>query len=219
MTTSLAGRETSTSECDKLENSDQGYRIIGFVRDPANRIYSSYEEAIARKLNEVDSIPQHLRRFVDGLPNYKAYEKLFSQPHLLTQRFEQFLDDWDGRDLFDNHLSLQVPLMAHHSGITRNFTWLGEVGKLDADWKTAASLLTFPSPDVIHGRSFPRRMNTSTVTARAKRRICKLLALDFCCLNFPFPSQCLEGDAEALGCAWKQLPEFGKTLIIPVGGP
>lgn len=218
MTASLAGRETTTKECDKLAE-EEDYRVIGFVRDPSKRIYSSYEEAIARKLNDVESIPKHFNRFVEGLPNYKAYEKLFSQPHLLTARFEQFLDDWDGKELFDNHLSLQSPLLAYPSGLTRQFIWLGEVGNLDADWKEVSSLLGFPSPTVIHGRSFPRRMNISLVTPHAKRRMCHLLALDYCCLNFPFPPECVVEGEETLGCEWKTFPEHaGKTLIVPVGG-
>ena len=136
-------------------------------------------------------------------------------------------DGWD----CDVRICLQSPLLSNFkSGFSRPIFWLGEVNKdMDQQWAEGASTLGMPGPDkILRGRSYPRRMNTSGISVFAKRRICHIRVVDFCCLNFPFPPECLpealgEGH-EALGCRWDtdpgssdKRPAHIDKFIVPVG--
>jgi hypothetical protein len=63
-----------------------------------------------------------------------------------------------------------------------------------------------PDDGLVHGRKSPRRFDTSLVQDATKRKICKILMLDYCCLNFELPDVCKnfvndEEDIGALSCA------------------
>lgn len=44
----------------------------------------------------------------------------------------------------------------------------------------------------VNARSAPRRFNPSLVSLETKRRICRLSAIDYCCLNLELPPECEE---------------------------
>lgn len=48
----------------------------------------------------------------EGIPEYKAYEKLFLSPEL-TRRFEAFVNKWDARNAFDDHIRMQTPTLSN----------------------------------------------------------------------------------------------------------
>lgn len=96
----------------KVCHSRKGNKDFTFVRDPLTRIFSQYEEMIARSLNNRQVIPKKFQQFIDGYENYKDYERDFKTPEDLTRRFETFFDDWDYTTVWDVHLSLQVPLLS-----------------------------------------------------------------------------------------------------------
>ena len=49
---------------------------------------------------------------------------------------------------------------------------------------------TLPEYGRFSARTVPRRFNTSFVSIETKRRICKLSAIDYCCLNMELGSEC-----------------------------
>eukprot|EP01062_Namystynia_karyoxenos_P024962 TRINITY_DN1977_c0_g6_i1.p1 TRINITY_DN1977_c0_g6~~TRINITY_DN1977_c0_g6_i1.p1 ORF type:complete len:439 (+),score=129.73 TRINITY_DN1977_c0_g6_i1:69-1385(+) len=221
--------------------------VAAMVRDPFARFLSQYEEMIARSWDGdyktgLLKVPEGLH-FRDGLHSYKEYSSRFDTPEgraELTRRFETFVHEWDWRQVFDPHLVLQVPCFswrrppyetfpaAHISTPTREGT---------------ASLLKFllqhsdpPSqgkgtsadgkpPDWlmrVGGRSFSRRMNTSAISPEAARKICRIAAIDFCCLDFPLPPLCVSApEAGRVSCEWvrppaeRELPSEPRLLIEP----
>lgn len=111
----------------------------------------------------------------------------------LTRRFEQFVNDYSGIDPFDVHLSLQVPfLVAAETGKPLPISMLYNASNADTEWLNIAQDhdLEVSEEALVHGRKTPRRINMSLVTDATKRKICKKLMLDYCCLNIELPEVC-----------------------------
>ena len=128
-----------------------------------------------------------------GVADYKAYEKLFNTPETV-RRFEAFVHLWDGRTLFNDHIRLQAPVLADvHTGAPHPLDYIGLTSEMVEAWDGIGALV---GKSVDHrlssmrGRTFPRRFNTSLVSEETQRRICRLAALDYCCLNFALPEAC-----------------------------
>jgi len=200
----LKAEEKHTHVCDAMSND---YLRISFVREPLNRFWASYEEMIARNLNYRENIPEQFRGFISDLPSYQAYDKLFPQPHLLVKHCEQFVDEWDGKTVFDNHLHLQAPLLMKPDGTPRNISYLGNVPKVQESWDEMHKLYNTPQLKAIRGRSYPRRMDIKLVSKAHTNRICQLAAIDYCCLNFRLPPEC---DTSGVMCKWDE-----KKRIVP----
>ena len=67
--------------------------------------------------------------------------------------------------------------------------------------------VTIPDGEMTHGRKITRRFNVSKVSDTAKRKICKILALDYCCLNIPLPEVCRGKsgkDGDAIYCSMER---------------
>jgi hypothetical protein len=47
-----------------------------------------------------------------------------------------------------------------------------------------------PMDEMTHGRKISRRFNVSDVSIGTKKKICRLMALDYCCLNVELPMEC-----------------------------
>lgn len=47
---------------------------------------------------------------------------------------------------------------------------------------------------------YPRRFNVSAVKDATRRRICRLTALDYCCMNFVLPPVCRDEDFAGVFC-------------------
>ena len=86
------------------------------MRDPLTRFYAGYDEAFARVLTELSKgkkpVGDWLETVWRGIKDYKDYEKYFDTPETL-RRFEAFVNTWEGRTVFDDHLRLQSPILAH----------------------------------------------------------------------------------------------------------
>jgi hypothetical protein len=127
----------------------------------------------------------------------------------LTRRFEQFVADYDGRDPFDVHLSLQVPFLTiFGTGEPLPISMLYNASTADTDWLYISRQHEVDVPDdgLVHGRKSPRRFDISLVRDVTNRKICEILMLDYCCLNLELPNVCKqamneEGNIDALSCA------------------
>lgn len=60
------------------------------------------------------------------------------------------------------------------------------------DWEYIVSWYgrSLPRKGEFNARSVPRRVDTSLVSLEAKRRICHISAIDYCCLNMELPPEC-----------------------------
>merc|ERR1712087_663269 len=103
----------------------------------------------------------------------------------LTERFERFVADYSGLDPFDIHLNLQTGYLVFPTGEPFPLTVLYNATDAERGWQDVASSrgVHIPDGEMTHGRKITRRFNVSLVSNRTKRKICKLLALDYCCLN------------------------------------
>mmetsp|Transcript_859 Transcript_859/g.1678 ORF Transcript_859/g.1678 Transcript_859/m.1678 type:complete len:380 (+) Transcript_859:9-1148(+) len=220
----MTAESLGASETSCTSHQSQSKAQIAFVRNPITRFFAQYEEFTARRLDRKNTeIPQQYRSYLDGLPSYKAYDALFTQPQKLTERFERFLQLWDGREVFDVHLRKQTMYLSDDkTGYGLQLDYIGEVNRtMMSDWKRMSSLFGLPEVKEIHGRTYPRRMNTSSVNVEALRALCRITAVDFCCLNFLLPPAC-QGVVE---CKWvtpprphpRKLRKVIETVVHPEG--
>ena len=67
--------------------------------------------------------------------------------------------------------------------------------------------MEIPDREMTHGRKISRRFDPGMVSVATKRKICRILALDYCCLNIELPGECSsvgendDDDGEAVYCA------------------
>mmetsp|Transcript_24845 Transcript_24845/g.49508 ORF Transcript_24845/g.49508 Transcript_24845/m.49508 type:complete len:424 (-) Transcript_24845:3-1274(-) len=165
----------------------------------------------------------------EGLPTIGHFRKVYCPPDelsisplacndvpsiengTLAHRFERFVRDYDGREPFDVHMNLQVSNLVW--GVTGNplpVTKLYNATEADKGWLDIAHEKGVHIPDgqLTHGRRITRRFNVSKVSDATKRKICRLMALDYCCLNFELPEVCRTADDdEAVFCALDKIPK------------
>ena len=193
----------------------------------------------------------------ENLSSYHDYEDAFCPPTkrkhrrdciyaqsqengTLASRLERFVQDYNGRNIFDIHLALQVPLLSNvNDGRSLYITELHNTSNSESDWNTIAQRYigeetilqnakknikgdTKESGGVIQGRSYPRRFNKTLVSDLTERRICELVLLDYCCLNFPLPSVCSpsssggsDGSGNNLSCMMDYDNVHGRVRIQP----
>lgn len=141
----------------------------------------------------------------------------------LAHRFDQFVRDYSGLDPHDIHLNLQVTNLVFPSGEPMPITTLYNSTKAEKGWQEVAGRrgVNIPDGEMTHGRKITRRFNVSKVTDAAKRKICSILALDYCCLNIELPEVCRDdpdGFNDAVYCAMEQrdeeLMEFALTPLV-----
>ncbi|KAL7530859.1 hypothetical protein ACHAXR_007350 [Thalassiosira sp. AJA248-18] len=130
----------------------------------------------------------------------------------LAHRFEQFLRDYSGLDPFDIHLNLQISSLVFPTGEPLPMTTLYNSSEAEKGLQEVASErgVEIPDGDMTHGRKITRRFNVNKVSDATKRKICRILALDYCCLNIELPPLCREDEAggdETVYCAMEKRDE------------
>lgn len=145
----------------------------------------------------------------------------------LTRRFEQFVHDYEGTHPIDNHLRLQIAFLVYNSrsnGAPLPLSAIYNASDAHGGWATIAQEkgVIIATEEMTHGRKNPRRFNLSLVTDATKQRICKLMALDYCCLNMELPEVCRLGDEDnnAIFCTLEekdvmdQIGRLSSKLVI-----
>ncbi len=91
-----------------------------------------------------------------------------------------------------NSLTLQVTNLVFPNGQPFPVTTLYNATEAESGWQEIASHngVTIPSGEMKVGRKKTRRINMSLISNRTKRKICQILALDYCCLNIALPEVC-----------------------------
>ncbi len=249
----------------------ENYTLVSFVREPLDRFYSSFDEAMLRwgpwigDRDHAERMPRAAEHYAEnrhrldkfpylyeGIRTYEDYSRLFCRPGggrmggkapnddvrrrsaaaeesacdgvrnasaglTLAERFERFVRDYDGSDPFDSHLSCQVPYLADgRDGAPLPVSALYNASEADGGWRDIARDMGVEIPEgglrVVRGA--PRNFDLSKVTDRAKRKICRILALDYCCLNFELPEVCRVGEGEGVYCAVRKGRSGGRNEII-----
>jgi len=122
----------------------------------------------------------------------------------LLNRFEQFVNDYNGIEPFDIHLSMQVTNLIYDTGEPLPISTLYNASDAEKGWQEVARQhgVTIPDGELTHGRHQSRRFDVSKVSEATQHKICQILALDYCCLNFKLPKVC--GDV-GLYCSLEQM--------------
>mmetsp|Transcript_24600 Transcript_24600/g.59303 ORF Transcript_24600/g.59303 Transcript_24600/m.59303 type:complete len:479 (+) Transcript_24600:218-1654(+) len=165
----------------------------------------------------------------DGMSNLREYMRLFCPREILDDRgrkasvecntvpsiddgtltrlFERFVRDYDGHDPFDVHLSLQVPhLVDGRDGRPLPISRLYNASEAERGWQDIAEArgVTIPEDGLRMGRKITRRFNVDMVSDATKQKICRLMALDYCCLNIELPSVCRTDEGDGVYCAMEK---------------
>lgn len=125
----------------------------------------------------------------------------------LLERFERFVGDYNGLDPFDVHLGLQVVnLIDGRNGKPLPMSKLYNVSEAEKGWQELASQrdVTITTGGLKVARKASRKFDVAMVSNTTKQKICRLMALDYCCLNIKLPSICTEdqvGEDSAVYCA------------------
>ena len=107
-------------------------------------------------------------------------------------------------------LNLQISNLVFPTGEPFPITTLYNATEAEKGWQEVASQrgVKIPDGEMTHGRKITRRFNVSKVSNDTKRKICRILALDYCCLNIELPEVCREDDEdEAVYCAMERRNE------------
>ena len=207
---------TERGGCKHMDLS--AYFRFAILRNPVSRFFASYEEMFVRRLGKLDLIPKKFRAFMKPYEGfeYKQYSAMFDDPAgvtQLTRTFEEFMGLWDGNP-FDNHLSLQVPSLADPiTGRISGIDMVFDTHKMEESFGEIAKRVGAAEPRIIKGRAYPRRMNVSDISAEAWRQLCRIAAVDFCCLNYPLPAQCLE-PTPAVQCRYRSAGRGAADLLV-----
>ena len=140
----------------------------------------------------------------------------------LTQRFERFVQDYNG-DPFDVHLTLQVPhLLDGKTGHPLPVSTLYNASEAETGWRDLSNEkgVHIPLNGLEVARSRKRTFNMSLVSNATKQKICRLMALDYCCLNLQLPEVCRGEDG--VHCALQKHDDVPKKekqrlFIHPIG--
>lgn len=140
--------------------------------------------------------PAHLiDRSVVNFPKEWCSRQPTRENGTLSERFERFVHDYDGLRPWDLHQHLQVTRLSNRdTGKPRRVSTIYKSEDTLSFWTRKARKLGGGAlPDEtrkVNARSAPRRFNSSLVSLETKRRICRLSAIDYCCLNLELPPEC-----------------------------
>ena len=209
------------------------YHKFSFVRDPVSRFISSFNEAIyrdgpwlptktARSCNKKYSFLFHNMTRQNDLKKLSKlgrveYDESYTE---MMRRFDHFVQVYNGRKPCNGHLRMQVPRLLQARGDEVVLYPIDEIYSLKAwrdVWANLAESRNVSIPEAEYHRSIksaPSYVYSKRVSNETKRAICHLMAVDYCCLNFPLPPPCAE-DVERVYCAMVQRGEQTGRRISP----
>eukprot|EP00978_Attheya_sp_CCMP212_P012606 scaffold31521_cov55-Attheya_sp.AAC.5 len=138
----------------------------------------------------------------------------------LTLRFERFVHDYNGSDPFDVHLTLQVLHLINSSGEPLPISHFYNASEAKKDWGVIANNfgVNISEGGDTHARKRSRKFNVDLVSVATKQKICRLMALDYCCLNIELPVFCREEGGDGVFCAMERknwdVTQEAKSMII-----
>jgi hypothetical protein len=124
-------------------------------------------------------------------------------------------------------LTLQVTNIVFPTGQPFPITSLYNATEAESGWQEIAHQkgVTIPSGEMKVGRKKTRRINMNLLNNQTKRKICRILALDYCCLNIELQEVCRAGygddeyedqkdGGEAVYCALERRDEKTKAYAL-----
>jgi len=164
------------------------YRQFTAVREPLDRFYSQFMEAEWRANKSGNG--EMTRMDIWKIKNEE-------------ERFEAYVNHWHQNGfghLMDTHLRLQSAMFTWPDGSIRPLDWVVKMETINEDWRTLSAFFNKEWEDMETARkNYHRALNDSAVSDETKRKVCQVVAHDYCCLNYKLPKVC-EG---AVWCTYK----------------
>lgn len=192
--------------------------LVSFVREPLSRFYSSFDEAYNRQAPWHRDNNERDERYRETMPYTTLYNgateanytecssikgrKRGSSREMcddvdteMLRRFEKFVNGYDGTNPFDEHMNLQTMILTDGNGKLLPMAHLYDASEAEVGWSEIANrfgVTDFKEKESeMRARERPRRsFDISQVSTETKRKICALMSLDYCCLNFELPEDC-----------------------------
>lgn len=211
-----------------------------FTRDPFDRFISGYKEIVVERSTLYDEIyrddkakkylpEEHffsLKKELDTLPDEVKVRSKRNPTHgdvlFNTKLFEQFVQDYDGK-AFDTHLVLQMSRMwSHKRGQMKmnQFDEVIEVDDLTVEMNRLAKQIGVtlkPRGHVNRRHHVENFINRTRLGDTTVQKLCKILARDYCCLNYELPDVCRKEygvpKGEQVMCEWVWNEEGTATSI------
>eukprot|EP00977_Amphora_coffeiformis_P010045 scaffold2353_cov167-Amphora_coffeaeformis.AAC.36 len=219
----------------KIPENFGDYHKFSFVREPVSRFVSSFNEMLYRDGPWLKGAKKgcsnnysFLFHNMTGKKDIKRLSDLgkvkpdeYSE---VMRRLDHFVQVYNGRKPCNGHLRMQAPRLLQLKGDEVILYPVDEIYSLK-EWRDVwahfaeTRNVSIPEPEYHRSiKSAPSYVNGKTVSNETVRAICHLMAVDYCCLNFPLPPPCAEDD-KPVYCAivsrgqtrrrigpWKDLP-------------
>jgi len=187
----LNGTDGNKFCTNKIPAYQRAYRTVVTVREPLSRFFSQYMEA-------------EFRSSMNDNNKMAKFEWWHEEDKM--KRFLKFVDYWHKntmKDVLDTHFRLQAPMLSWYDGSVRRIDWFMPLETLDESWDELKELLgveTGPKKAQKARKNRNPTVDKHKVSDEYKRKICQIVAIDYCCLNYELPKVC-EG---AVTCSYKK---------------
>jgi hypothetical protein len=219
--------------CRKLEpetkRSDTKWVVA--TREPLDHFISGYKEMLWRVRLWTDPehseqrVPKASKSFLKVLEGWDvdrrlALRKSGKSEDLKTKNemLESFVKEWDGSNVFDEHLGLQAIKMRPNNQGMYTFDDTLESENLSEEMARLAKSIGAPVPPPVKKRSHEGEpVDVSLASEETIRKICRLRAQDYCCLNYELPEICKKAsipEGERVQCQW--IKQGNDMAIKPV---
>jgi hypothetical protein len=204
------------------------YKWVVATREPVDHFLSGYKEMLYRvKLWENPEhserrVPKESKSFLKVLDGWEVKRRLAlrksSTPEDLKTKnkmLEIFVQEWDGKNVFDEHLGLQAIKLRHNNNKMFTFDDTLDSENLSEEMAQLARIIGAPVPPPVKKRSHAGEpLEVSLASEETIRKICHLRAQDFCCMNYELPEVCqkVDGIGERVQCEWTE--QSDKSLAI-----
>lgn len=190
----------------------QEYHKFSFVREPVSRFVSSFNEMLFRDgpwktrqrgcNKNYPFLFQNMTGQKDVLRSSGLKGKNPDEYTELMRRFDYFVKVYNGRKPCNGHMRMQVTRLLHVDKRTEDVELfpideIYSIKKWRDVWVKLSETrnVSIPEPEYHRAiKSSPSYINSRILSNGTTRAVCHLMAVDYCCLNFPLPPPCAEDD-------------------------
>mmetsp|Transcript_709 Transcript_709/g.1086 ORF Transcript_709/g.1086 Transcript_709/m.1086 type:complete len:428 (+) Transcript_709:181-1464(+) len=210
--------------------------MVAGVRDPFARFLSAFQEFMLRRVIHHDfhtealiHIPEENREFAAQFVNLSSldYSNFIKRPKgkaLLMDSYEKFVRGYKDFNAYDLHVHLQVPYLTERSE-KHQFDYIFDVTNMTDELNYVMRRLGRKQPiqKILSKRvALSAKSSTINVSRATAEKVCRINALDFCCLNMKLPEECIGTTYEdaQVHCQWiRDTSHPNRLLIAPVFRP
>jgi len=194
----------------------QNYFTFTFVREPTQHFVSGYKEMLLRWQRFYEhhpaghQPPAHLQQFASNVTQLDHQNDADG----VRQAFESFVTEhYHGYLVPNNHVSFQSTRLLPRKEHCIELDTIYDLEDMNHVFESMLQKHNKTNvTKIIQGklRHKPYHIDKPNVSLRVKHKICHMLALDYCCLNYKLPEEC-DG---ILSCRWKKKSSESDVMLI-----